>query len=256
MDKKGAISSAVGVFVFVAEDGRTPQERLKEAARVGGYGREAAGRGAGPDGSKVMRPERDIWRIARTERGKPYFPEQPELFFSISHSGSFWVCAFAGAPVGVDVQKHVKKAWESEKEAADRFERMADRFFHPREACWVKEEVYERFFRIWTAKESYVKYTGDGIGADFGKISLAPAASIFGAEGQEGVRASEDGEEIAHLNRKSFRWKAEDTWFYSKEFLEEEAGSALHGCVPVSAKYTLCVCCKEAKKTVNIYFMK
>ena len=253
--EKGAVSLAVTVFVFLADDGRTPEERLKEAARVGGYGRKATGGEPGPASSKGMELEPDIWRIARTERGKPYFPKQQEVFFSISHSGAFWVCAFAKEPVGVDVQKHVKKAWESDEGATCRLGRMAERFFHPEEAGWVQKNVYERFFRIWTAKESYVKYTGDGIGADFGQISLAPAAPIPGEEGQERNRAGEDRAEIAYLERKSLRWEAEGTWFYSMEFLEGEVCAAFHGCVRDSAKYTLCVCCKEAEESVNICFL-
>ena len=42
--------------------------------------------------------------LARQTQGKPWFPAAPELHFSISHSGGLWVCAFAHAPVGLDLQ--------------------------------------------------------------------------------------------------------------------------------------------------------
>ena len=42
--------------------------------------------------------------LARQAQGKPWFPAAPELHFSISHSGGRWVCAFADAPVGLDLQ--------------------------------------------------------------------------------------------------------------------------------------------------------
>ena len=44
--------------------------------------------------------------LARQAQGKPWFPAAPELHFSISHSGGRWVCAFADAPVGLDLQAH------------------------------------------------------------------------------------------------------------------------------------------------------
>ena len=34
---------------------------------------------------------------ALSARGKPYFPDCPALFFSISHSGTLWACAMAAA---------------------------------------------------------------------------------------------------------------------------------------------------------------
>ena len=45
-----------------------------------------------------------------------------------------------------------------------RYVNMAKRFFHEKEADYVQEKApYQRFFRVWAAKESYVKYTGKGI---------------------------------------------------------------------------------------------
>ena len=162
------------VFIFRADDGRTREERLKEAALRTGYRKgwngESVSEASISDGAAFEKspvPGRELWRIARTERGKPYFPNLPELHFSISHSGAYWVCAFSAYPIGVDIQKHVKKKGESQAEAADRFGKMAKRFFHPREARWVNEDPGKRFFQIWAAKESYVKYAGTGIGADF-----------------------------------------------------------------------------------------
>ena len=44
--------------------------------------------------------------LASGAHGKPYFPDAPQLQFSISHSGAYWLCAFSAAPVGLDVQQH------------------------------------------------------------------------------------------------------------------------------------------------------
>lgn len=200
---EGDDALAVTVFLFEAGDGRTREERLKAAARFAGYGAPQSGN------------EEELWRIAREERGKPYFPGQPRLHFSISHSGELWVCALSGRPLGVDIQKHTTKRGESAGQAAARLSGLAERFFHPGEAAWVRENPGERFFRIWAAKESYVKYTGEGIGGSFGTFCLVPD----GGEGHS--------------------WKAENVWFYGEELPDG---------------YSLCVCCGEDKMSVQIVY--
>ncbi len=90
--------------------------------------------------------------VLRPARGKPCIPGGPD--FSVSHSGRLWAVALGGAPVGLDVQ-HPRKV-----EA----KRIARRFFTPHEYAYLEAEGFDRFFELWTAKESYVKFTGRGIG--------------------------------------------------------------------------------------------
>ena len=93
--------------------------------------------------------------LAKTRLGKPFLSENPDLHFSLSHSGSWAVCALAGTPIGVDIE----------------FPRctpeIARRFFHPDElpdfssmpeACWR-----EQLNRLWTAKEAFTKALGGGL---------------------------------------------------------------------------------------------
>lgn len=215
---------AAGAFIFRNDDGRTGEERLKTAALLGGYGKRLEGR-SGMEVGAADGPE--LWRAARTARGKPYFPNQPELHFSISHSGDFWVCVFSESHVGIDIQKHVGKKGESGKEA-NYFERLAKRFFHLREAEWVGENPDKRFFQIWTAKESYVKYTGKGIDPDFCRFCLAP----------DDWQMKQEKRRI--LKDVFFRWEAEGLWFYSMEF---------------SGEYTLCICCEKTEESVKINYL-
>ncbi len=42
--------------------------------------------------------------LARTQRGKPFFPGLPDRRFNLSHSGGVVLCALDAAPVGADVQ--------------------------------------------------------------------------------------------------------------------------------------------------------
>lgn len=100
-----------------------------------------------------------------TDCGKPYFENYPEIFFSISHSGCMAVCAFSDAEVGCDIEE-IKKADLS----------IAERFFAKREREYTKaqggKEQAERFFRIWTLKESLIKATGEGLSRAFTETEI------------------------------------------------------------------------------------
>ena len=92
--------------------------------------------------------------------GKPYFPSHPDVHFSVSHTGNLWACAFADREVGLDVQEH------RENDDPARLARLAKRWFSDGERRYLEERGYEpaEFYRIWSRKEAFVKYTGDGIG--------------------------------------------------------------------------------------------
>lgn len=92
--------------------------------------------------------------------GKPFFPSHPDVHFSVSHTGNLWVCAFADCPVGCDVQEH--RETEPEKRL-----RLAQRWFSAEECREFEKNGCRptEFYRIWSRKEAYVKFTGDGIGA-------------------------------------------------------------------------------------------
>jgi 4'-phosphopantetheinyl transferase len=95
-------------------------------------------------------------------RGKPFFAQPFEagpLKFNLSHSGELALIAVTQCrDVGVDLE---------EIHALDASERIADRFFSPRENSALRAlpeaERLEAFFRCWTLKEAYVKATGTGL---------------------------------------------------------------------------------------------
>lgn len=120
----------------------------------------------------------EVGEIARTDRGKPYFPQRRDLFFSVSHSGEYFVCAFSPSPIGVDLQEIGHLRSETPDSAVPRLKRMAKRFFHPSEAEYAEDDTYRRFFRVWTAKEAYVKLTGQGIDNDFSSLCVIPEGGI------------------------------------------------------------------------------
>ena len=81
--------------------------------------------------------------IAKTEKGKPYFPERPDVHFSLSHTDTHVMCAIGESPVGCDIQT---------------IRQVSDKIKY--RTCTEKElEVFE-FFQLWTLKESWIKLNG------------------------------------------------------------------------------------------------
>ncbi len=110
--------------------------------------------------------------IVRTEKGKPYFANCPDIHFSVSHSGELFACAFAPFPIGLDIQEHVKRKDETDEGAKERCIKIAKRFFHPDEVDALESDTVSAFYKIWTAKESYVKLTGRGIDGEFSEFCI------------------------------------------------------------------------------------
>lgn len=100
----------------------------------------------GADESELQRAE-----ILRGAYGKPSFSGL-NIHFSISHSENLWACLMGPACCGLDVQ-YIKPC---------NFRKIAGRFFSLDEQKIVEKEGQEGFFRVWTAKEAYGKYTGEG----------------------------------------------------------------------------------------------
>ena len=95
----------------------------------------------------------DAYTVARMPDGKPHIPERPDFHYNLSHSGNWVVIAFGETPVGVDVEK-IRQDTDTDA--------LARRFFAPQEQRFLKESASDerqRFFEIWTKKESFLKYT-------------------------------------------------------------------------------------------------
>lgn len=81
--------------------------------------------------------------------GKPVFAAREDVFFSLSHSGRYVLCAVSPVPVGADVQQMRK------------VNLSIARRLHPREQEWLAgiepSRQQEEFFRLWARKEAWVK---------------------------------------------------------------------------------------------------
>ena len=88
--------------------------------------------------------------LAVDGKGKPYSTDKG-VFFSLSHSGDYAVCAFSNKPVGVDVQK-IKSVKQ----------RVVDYVCSEKEktAINLSDEADIAFAKFWALKESLIKTAG------------------------------------------------------------------------------------------------
>lgn len=114
-------------------------------------------------------------KIGLTEHKKPYFTDHPHICFNLSHSGDWAVCALSDGYVGVDVQEPRPISQALRRGALAPHEEPAN--------DWD-------FFRVWCAKESYIK--AYGIGMDMRglevELSLPGVRPVLGHRGFERVR--------------------------------------------------------------------
>ena len=94
--------------------------------------------------------------------GRPFWKDHPQVDFSISHCKEAVAAAvcLSGSRVGLDVERRF--AWK---------ESLARRISHPDElklllAMEDKQMRESAFNLLWSLKESYLKYTGEGLLAD------------------------------------------------------------------------------------------
>ena len=95
--------------------------------------------------------------IVRVPNAKPFL-QDGSAAFSVTHSGEIWMVCIAPFPVGLDLQIHKNKYAPG----------VAKRYFHPSELDLLTDarqtgEDLALFFQIWCARESYAKFTGDGV---------------------------------------------------------------------------------------------
>lgn len=103
--------------------------------------------------------EAGAYAICKGSHGKPYVVNAGKMvYYNLSHSGNYIVCALSEREIGVDIEKHRRIRTE-----------VARRFFHPKEVQQLErldgELQTDLFFRYWSVKESFLKYTGEGLAA-------------------------------------------------------------------------------------------
>lgn len=132
------------------------------------------------------------WQFARGEQGKPHLAGTAAhtLDFNVSHSGDWLACAVtAQAPVGVDLEVCSPKR---------RVMTLARRFFREEEVaalvrCSATAQC-DRFYDLWTLKESAVKARGGVLvsGLDSRGFALTFSGRLQSGGGRIALTTPED----------------------------------------------------------------
>lgn len=123
--------------------------------------------------------------IVRTAQGKPYFLSLPHLHFNISHSKNLMLCAVSQKPVGVDIE-----------DIRPRRDSLPEYALSPAEFAEYQKlgGDWPAFYILWTRKEAWCKYTGQGLRTLWGQ-SPPEEGLFYGHYAGEGWRATVCGEE-------------------------------------------------------------
>ena len=98
------------------------------------------------------------------KNGKPYLKGNP-CYFNYAHSGNYVIAAISDHPIGVDVEIMEKK---------DITDNLANHVFTQDELLIYKKKKDKLpfFYKTWVKKESYVKYTSEGLAKAFPTINF------------------------------------------------------------------------------------
>ena len=102
--------------------------------------------------------------ISGGQYGKPYIASSM-YEFNVSHSGNYMVITYNTKSIGIDIEETTGYDDEVIKSCFSEDEGNYVLFA-------VEEEKNNRFTDIWTAKESYFKYLGYGIGDTMSSVSV------------------------------------------------------------------------------------
>ena len=104
-------------------------------------------------------------KFRKNKHNKPYLIEIGK-FFNISHSYEKVVLALSDEEIGIDIEKILNPNLK-----------IIDRFFTEMEKKYIFMDnnyikIKERFYIIWTLKESYLKYKGTGLSEKLSSFNI------------------------------------------------------------------------------------
>lgn len=144
---------------------RFKTERLQNEFRAGrGQLRRLLG--------EVLQQDPKTIELEYGELRKPFLRDQ-SLHFNVSHSKEFWGVAWSKqAPVGLDIEF---------KNPDLNYPQLASTFCCSAEMDYLQKvqgsEQKERFFQLWSAKESLIKKDGRGLSMPVKLVELSPLIS-------------------------------------------------------------------------------
>lgn len=99
----------------------------------------------------------DALQIDHLKHGKPYLVDHPSIHFNISHTNHNMAIIIAkNSEVGIDI--------ETIRERKN-LQGLIERTLKENEIEWLNKEANQlsSFFKLWSAKEAYLKTTGTGL---------------------------------------------------------------------------------------------
>jgi 4'-phosphopantetheinyl transferase len=103
--------------------------------------------------------------LSYSELGKPY-SDVKGIFISISHSRDLCAAAVSDNEIGADIE------YINKDSSSNRLIKLAKRYFSKDEQIYVLSDPLVRFWEIWTAKESFIKFTGEGLSRPLNSFSV------------------------------------------------------------------------------------
>lgn len=98
--------------------------------------------------------------------GKPYtFVKGSQIYFNISHSNDYVICGIDDNEIGIDIEKNLDMDLSISELVLSNYEREK----------LLELDKYEQkkyFYMIWTLKESFLKYTGEGLNDELRRLSF------------------------------------------------------------------------------------
>ena len=111
--------------------------------------------------------------IATGNNGKPYI-ENSKFIYNLSHSKDYVVLVYYFGDEAINLGIDIEPIREHKNDR-----KVADRFFTEEERQYIfgeadSKSANEKFFEIWTMKESYLKMKGTGISVGLDSFSVNP----------------------------------------------------------------------------------
>ncbi len=114
-------------------------------------------------------------KIKVNDYGKPYI-ENSDICYNISHSGRYVIIAYGNSNVGADIEKIGKCHNE-----------IASFCFSEEEYAMLNQYEDDKkiyFYKLWTLKESYIKYDGRGLYLPMKSFSVCSKENQFYVKNQ------------------------------------------------------------------------
>lgn len=112
---------------------------------------------------------RELPPVSRLPGGKPWFPSAPHIFFNLSHSAGLALCGVGDGEVGVDIEEVYPRRPALPGYALT----PAEQEEYAREGA-----TWDAFYTLWTRKEAWCKFTGEGLTVRPSLIAVPPHALL------------------------------------------------------------------------------